>query len=253
MPTPGSPIPDDPGQLLRTNTAAAPSSTDEFGEFEVDGIYPGRYYIYTTNVDGLINQVHDGRECNGFCRDVDEGVPLVVTAEEAYHVDFSLRSGGRISGAAFDESTLAGLKSGFVEVFDLAGNPRTWAFVDDGDYVTGTGLMDGDYFVTFVAPAYVGELFENRSCMSGICDPTAGTPVTVEKGATTGGIDFGVTPGGKVGGRVTAAGSGTSIATRVYVYSDDGTLVGGTWTDDEGEYVTPQGLVNGDYYVRTDR
>ncbi len=113
------------------------------------------------------------------------------------------------------------------------------------------GLPTGTYFaLTANGHGYVNESYNDIACLG--CTATAGTPISVTAGSTTSGIDFAMTLGGRIYGRLTnAATSAPLINAAVQVYNSSGTLVTTVGTDSSGNYISRGGLPTGNYFVRT--
>jgi hypothetical protein len=87
-------------------------------------------------------------------------------------------------------------------------------------------------------------------CPQSACLPTSGTAVVVN-GATVSGIDFALTAGGRISGKVTDASNSQGLSNvAVQVFSSSGVNLGAVTTDSSGNYTT-SGLPPGTYFLRT--
>ena len=114
---------------------------------------------------------------------------------------------GSISG----QVTAADTGDPLADVMVIAGNRelriRRSARTDAQGYYTITGLPPGEYLVGARAPhtPYVGEFYND------VRSPDEATPVTVNEGAETTGIDFALERGGVITGQVVAEDSGAPL------------------------------------------
>ncbi len=168
-----------------------------------------------------------------------------------------------LAGRVIRESTTLPLTSTRVLIWDssdvFAGSARTDA---GGDYFL-FGLNPGTYFVTTDVGTYgpvIDELFDNLSCAGGApsgCTPSAGTPVLLTDGEITSGIDFALSDGGSVSGRVRDAVTGLALqGARVEIFSSTGDRLRSASADATGRFlvgglppqdvfaVVPQGYPN---------
>jgi hypothetical protein len=190
---------------------------------------------------------------------VSETVTVTVGIGQTLVHDFSLSPGGALAGRL----TVAGggtVSSPSINVYDAAGRRvgSTYITGANGAYSV-TGLPAGTYYVrTSLWPAYVDQLYAGISCgdsNTGCPSPTAGSPVVVTAGVTTGGIDFSVSPlGGTISGTVTRAGGGlvTPLSgLEVIGYDAQGTQLG-LWAivGDNGAY-SIRSVLPGTYRLRT--
>lgn len=136
--------------------------------------------------------------------------------------------------------------------------------LDDGMVTTTTdsaggyqveGLDAGDYKVfTYNRLGFIDEIYKDTPCALGACSfYSQGTTVVVTDGATIGGIDFVLSPGGRIAGRVTDAATGAPIAgAEVGIATEDFAFTTGM-TDADGRYVSETGLSTGTYRARVSR
>ena len=114
------------------------------------------------------------------------------------------------------------------------------------------GLETGTYFAVAAPPLpHLPELYQDLPCFDGRCDPTSGIAIAVAAGATTSGVDFGLSRGGGITGRVTDATSGAGVETGITVFDAQGRSAAGSYADAGGMYEVV-GLPPGSYFVRAD-
>ncbi len=226
--------------------------TDPQGAFAL-GLDPDSYFISTESFGIFQDELYDNLPCpqGRFC-DLTAGTPVTVaTGAQAVTtgIDFELAQAGFLSGLVLAEGTGAFLNT-TVKVWDHAGEQveETFSSSFDGEYLAG-GLATGSYFVTVDdVDLFTGKLYDDIPCQGGNCDPTLGTEVAVQVSSTTPGIDFTLTQGSGIEGRVTAEADGTPLSFfNVRFWSTTGTLVAQAQTDFDGQY--GQVLAPGTYFV----
>lgn len=161
---------------------------------------------------------------------------------------------GSISGEVVDFGTGQPIVDAAVQIFNASGRFITDVQTDvNGNYHFRDGLPGGVYFANVSnEDGYFDEVYDNFPCAPIYCDPTLGTPIRVEAGTTTEGINFALEPGGRISGRVMDAVTGDPIGGEpLDIHNADGSFIGRIETDANGSYITPWGLPNGNYYVVT--
>ncbi len=163
-------------------------------------------------------------------------------------IDAELTLGGRISGTVSAGDSGAGLADVPVLIYNAADELVSSALSDDaGNYLT-SGLAAGDYKLEFfpgfsaniTTTGYVEQYYVN------VQNIAEATPVAVTGGETTSDIDVSLSPGGRISGRVTVAGSGTGIAGIPVLFIVEDEVLGIAITEADGSYRSP-GLAAGDY------
>ncbi|HEX9731429.1 MAG TPA: carboxypeptidase regulatory-like domain-containing protein [Thermoanaerobaculia bacterium] len=240
------------GEFLRSGSA------NGSGQYSVAGLAGGTYFV-TSSKSGYSPQLFDGLPCAGDC-DKTAGTPVNVSHNDATSgIDFALERPGAISGTVTSASTGDPIGDARVEVWDAAGSfvDYDYSYYQDGTYVIG-GLPAGTYFVVvengFAYPAVLPQLYAGFPCPGGApagCDPTTGTPVSVNVGATTSGIDFAVGPLGGIAGSVTEVGGEPIYDVFVELFDASGVRVTYDWTGSSGQYQF-HGLAPGSYFVTAD-
>ena len=81
------------------------------------------------------------------------------------------------------------------------------------------------------------------------CDPTTGTEILVSADETRDGIDFELTQGTTISGRVVDDVGIGLFGVRVMIFNGNNEFVGQAWTDEEG-YYTVDGLTDGVFFAR---
>ncbi|HJQ68390.1 MAG TPA: carboxypeptidase regulatory-like domain-containing protein [Blastocatellia bacterium] len=228
------------------------ATTDAFGNYTSAAVLAtGNYFLRTTNNQGYINEVYNNITCV-VCNPTS-GTPVAVTdGATTSGIDFLLAKGGRISGGVTNASSSAFLVGVNVQIHDSGGAIVANGFTDGtGNYISDAGLPAGSYFArTNNNQGFIDKLYNNTTCAP--CNVTAGTPITVTGTATTTGINFALNAGGRISGNVTDASSAAALAgVSVDIFNSTGAFVTSGFTDGTGNYITPNGLLPGSYFART--
>jgi protocatechuate 3,4-dioxygenase beta subunit len=168
-------------------------------------------------------------------------------------------SGGRFELAAGSFGVIAGTVThssdgspvyGYVDAFDAAGFYAGTDEVNGGAYAI-AGLAAGTYFVrTDTYYGLIDEVYDDIPCDG--CSPTTGDPVAVQADQLTPDIDFALSGGGAITGRLRDQASGLPIIEgSVRVVDSNGSWVGGGYPDEAGRW-TVGGLAPGSYRVFTE-
>ena len=221
----------------------ARTATD--GTYTISGLAAGDYRVQTHARDGgLVGEFYDDTT------DWGQADSVTVTAgQDTSGIDFTLASGGSISGTVVRDSDGSGVAD--VDVwansYDCCGGSGTRTD-EDGAY-TITGLASGEFRVEVYAAGHglAGEFYDDE----GNWDDADSVTVTV--GQTTTGINFSLASGGTISGTVYAADGTTPVSgANLWAngYDDEG---GHGWTNSEsdGTY-TISGLSAGEYRVEVE-
>ena len=225
--------------------------TDATGGYATPALSAGTYFASTLNALGYLNTLYNGILCPGLCN-ITTGTAIAVGAGlPSNHIDFALVTGGRISGQVTNSANGMPLANAGVQIYDAANQWVTFGVSNSsGQYTTFTGLHTGTYYAhTTNGQGFVDELYDNIPCVA--CDVTTGTAIVVTAGLTAGNIDFALTMGGGISGRVTASAGGAPLPNAsVAIVDASHNFVSGGYTDITGNY-TILGLAPGTYYART--
>ncbi|MFB3853554.1 MAG: carboxypeptidase regulatory-like domain-containing protein [Vicinamibacterales bacterium] len=221
------------------------------GGYITRGLPSGTYYIRTEGNHSYVNEYYNNLPTG--TTPWSSATPVSVTQGSVTNgINFALTQGGRISGRVTSAASGLGMGGIWVYVYDssnnLHGTPQTSSA---GDYIT-SGLPPGSYHLQIVnVPGYIPEAYDNIPCIG--CSTSTGTPVTVNVGETTPGIDFTLEPTGRVAGTVTDAGTTLGIANvQVELLDSSGGRVGNlASTNASGQYAFNGPLLPGTYFART--
>jgi hypothetical protein len=217
------------------------------------GLPTGVYFARTSNELGYLDQLYSGLSCALSCRP-SSGTPINVTAgSSTNNINFGLQKGGTISGKVTDAVSHGPIPNVFVNIYDPSGNLVTNGESDGaGNYVTFDGLPSGKYFAqSSNSQNYIDALFNGIQCPL-LCDPTSGTAITVNTAANTANVDFALTKGGTITGKVTDANTSAGLSSvTVSIFDSTGTLVTSASTNGAGAYTTTKGLPAGNYFAKS--
>jgi Carboxypeptidase regulatory-like domain len=230
---------------------------------------PGTYYAFTqlASTSGLINEIFDNVKCTGPCSSntaAFSGTAIIVTSGSAQTRSFALTPGGTIAGTVTDTAG-APLQGVPVRVFAAGlGEPIAAGQASTdvaGAYSIG-GLPTGTYYaftnvstfsVSGTPQNVVNEIYNDIFC-AGVCNVLSGDEISVTIGATTPGINFALSTGGRITGKVVDSLTQTPIpGVQVVVAARFGlgisNVASGTTTA-TGDYAI-NGLPTGSYFVYT--
>lgn len=225
--------------------------TDSSGEYTVGGLATGTHFATTVDHGLFGGELYDNLPCTSGDCDPTTGTPIAVVAgTTSADIDFALSEQTGIIGAV----TMAGSGDPIpfigLRVFDSDGSTVRFGGNDGmGDYAI--LLTPGTYFVTTrTFGAYLDELYDDIPCYGGFnCDVTSGTPVTVNAGAPTSGIDFALQPGASISGQVTDVASGAPIPSGgIQLYDETGSFIVSAFASTNGDFFAG-GLSGGDYFA----
>ena len=232
------------------------AETDANGLYSIIGLPPGDYIIGAV-ADDFALELYDGATT------LASSTPITVPAagggstaggsSDVVGINFTLNAGGTISGTVTEDDGTTPI--GFAEVIAIpAGSPfppEDDLFYEetepDGTYEL-DGLPAGDYVVFALGgdSGFGMEFYDN------VVDPTAATNVTVTAGGDTTGINFTLSEGGSISGRVYQSDGTTPISDMLVIAEDatTGLLLGEADTEMNGKYII-EGLPAGSYKVYT--
>ena len=213
------------------------------GTYTIKGLEPGEYRVYARGSEhGLSGEFYNDTT------DWDLAARVSVTSGATTpNIDFTLASGGSISGTVYeaDGVTPVGNVDVWADNYDCCGGGEGTRTASDGT-CTIRGLAPGDYRVHARGSeqGLAGEYYDNTT------DWEQAARVSATEGQTTLGIDFTLEAGGSISGTV-YEGDGVTPVANADVWADSYDCCGvgeGTRTAADGTY-TIKGLVPGDYRV----
>lgn len=200
--------------------------SDAEGHYAASGLAAGDYLVVLRGTPSYPAELYDGVACPPFSCDDSLGAPVSVAVDaETAGVDFAVTpvtGQGSFSGRVTDKASGQGLAGVRLHVRF----PRGAGFVTAGSGAGGAyrvdGVPAGD--VSVVTSNTLGYLDESRS------------PVAVEEGVETEGVDFALVKGGTVSGTVTGDAGLPLRHAEVSVYDQEGAYAGGGQTQADGRF-----------------
>lgn len=237
--------------LAATGAVALSTTTNASGNYSFTGLPAGTYRMVTRNTPGLIDVAWPSTPCPSACNGLNGSTITLTAGGSATGRNFTLDPGGSISGSVRQASPVAPIPGVTVQVYNSGGLPVAQVLSNaSGNYEVGA-LPSGNFVVrTQQSLGFADQLFNNLPC-TGYCDLLSGTPVPVTSGSGTGLVDFSLTGGLSISGRVRDAATSAGIAlARVTAFDVGGFVAGTAQADASGNY-TIAGLRPGAYRLRT--
>lgn len=230
------------------------SNTNASGSYTLAGLPAASYFVKTSVSGGLnyIDEVYDNMPCAPCTVTIGTAIAVTAGATQA-GINFALDQGGSITGTVTDAVTAAPLNGANVQVYSSTGQFLKGSNTNGSGFFTLSGMTAGSYFVrTSLSSAfnYLDEVFDNITCAP--CDVTIGTAVVVTAGATTGGINFALAPGGAISGTVTDAGTAAALSgITVQIFPSTGGSAVRSGSTNASGFFNLTGLATGSYFART--
>ncbi|MBC8145097.1 MAG: carboxypeptidase regulatory-like domain-containing protein, partial [bacterium] len=230
------------------------ASTGSRGEYTIDGVTAGSYIVFAQAI-GCDAEFYDNVPSA-----YEATYVTVRDGQVTEKIDFSLEETpvgtGAITGTVRSESgvAIAGAQIRATSVDGLTN--VSWAYSDEfGDFEL-SGMFSGSYYVEASAEGFIGEVFENASSYSDA------TTVVVSEPDATSDIEFSLSPGAIITGRIVDVDGNPIVGVMVEASSGkrdspDSTVTdpsppvynGSTdYSDEDGRYIIG-GLEDGDYIV----
>ncbi len=233
--------------------------TDEAGNYELTDVAPGTYHVHTQSFTHR-NESYDDRPCvslicSVFYYTVEFSAGHAVTVESGTvtpSIDFALDPKPVIRGRVVHGETGEPRQGAYVEAAAVNNGSPGSAMTDaDGIYEI-PQLRKGHFLVTAFSGPLVGELYEDIPCYRGLsldCFSPQGTPVFTDYRLPAEGVDFALSPGSGLQGRVSDENTGLGIPfAQVAILKPDGEIFFRAIADENGRYGAA--LPPGTYYVR---
>ena len=236
-------------------TTVATTTSGPTGHYQFAALVPGDYFVRTQATALLVDEVWPGFSCDQVCDPQSTGTTLAVAVGQSVEdVDFVLDAGGRIEGTVRLADGVTPVPGAQVESFAL-GPFGTFGLGEVVADANGAWTVDGleslNYKIRASAPGLVAEIYPDAVC-SMSCDVlNAGSPIAVTAGATTSGIDVALAAGIAVSGTVTDLAAVPLAGVSVSLHRSPGGGSVQAFTDANGAWSTPEGLLPGTYFART--
>ncbi len=166
------------------------ASINNSGNYSYGGLAAGSYFARTDST-AFFDELWNNIPCaQGVCN-VTAGTPIVV-GSSSVTANFSLETGGSITGSVTVQGSGAPVTRGYVEIYGSTGSFIGLASINNsGNYSYG-GLAAGNYFARTDNTGHLDELYNNIPCAQGACTVTAGTAIGVPvTGAITANFQLG--------------------------------------------------------------
>ncbi len=180
------------------------SVSDDTGAFRMTGIPTGTY-ILSADKEGFKKEYFNNTS------DLQNATPVSVTEPDSVEdLNFTLETKSAITGQVLSAATNEPVSTAKVFAVHLTSNrfPRHWArhtkTDQNGNFVL--SVPAGNYIVGTVAEGFGVKYYDNVAHMN------EATPVKVQDGLHTAGIDFSLDPLASISGVVASAASGAPIA-----------------------------------------
>ncbi len=236
--------------LVPSGAVALTRTTNGSGAFTFNGLAAGSYRMVTRGTPGYIDVAFPAVPCSAACNGLNGTAIAVAAGASVTGRNFALGTGGSISGSV-RAGPSAPVVGATVQVYNNSGIPVGQISTNaSGNYQVDI-LPAGNFFVrTQQSLGFVDQVFNAMPC-SGYCDLLSGTPVGVSAGMGTGLVDFSLTGGSSISGRVSNSATAAGIAlARVVAFDTGGFIAGQAQANASGDY-TIAGLRPGTYRLRT--
>lgn len=223
------------------------------GTYSVRGLPVGDYVLEGQSSEHR-SEVYDDLPCSRHRCPITSGtlVPVVDTTPVS-GIDFALDRLGAVSGTVRNGGSGAPVTAGAVRLYDESGLVSGGVgYLDSDGGFRITGVEPGTWVALTVLNDYLNEMWDDIPCLQS-CDLATGTPVTVEPGTETEGIDFVVDRYGTIRGTVTHSLSGVPISyARVVAIDSSGVIQDTATTASSTGAYTLSRLPAGTYTVRAE-
>jgi 5-hydroxyisourate hydrolase-like protein (transthyretin family) len=216
--------------------------TDASGNYRLTGLAAGSYYLKASG-----NSIYADQYYNN-AASLASATPVAVTAgATTAGINFSLPLGGTISGRVVRDTDGAGISGVYLNLHDSTTQyySSRYAYTDaEGNYSV-SGLSTGNYYLEASgSPPYIGEYYNNAASLS------SATPIAATVGVSTTGINFSLSLGGTISGRVVRDTDGAAIeGATVEVFMSFSDMSGQTTLTNAQGYYALSGLTPGNYFV----
>jgi len=166
--------------------------------------------------------------------------------------DFSLMTGGTMTGSVTQADGGSGISGVQLQLFSIDGSRLSsdfWAVTDaDGQYASPLALPPGDFFVLAqpVGSNFVSQAWQGISCQWGSCPIAETGTVAISAGSEQADVDFALEAGAVVSGSVNPADQFRLVS----IWDAAGILLTGVFLSSvDGPEWSFDGLAGGSYYI----
>ena len=263
------------GQWVRRGLANVSAGSSEF---VLANLPAGDYVLKTSSSSGRLtyaDEVFDDVDCAAdqcIPAELNNGSQIALAADQAIAgIQIEVEPAASVSGCVRDAESLAPLPGVQVIVYKRSLSTFGYEFYTMADAVTGA---DGCYRMDYVQErptatqwdslarvrtrnslGLIDQIYGGETCRPGECDLMNGLPVAIPHDADITNVDFALTEGPALKGRVLSTPEGRPLASvSLYLYNGDGVLVregdGSFWeiTQADGSFHTAS-LPAGTYFL----
>ncbi len=227
------------------------ASSNVLGDYRVEGLPSGDYFVRTRNLIGYQDQLHAGVSCTPFCNPVT-GTPVTVTEGSApTGLDFDLVRSAALSGTVLLSGSPAANIT--VEVYGAIGNLLgSTLSASDGSFEF-SSLAAGEFFLrTRNTFGHADVLYDGEPCVGDACQVRRGAPIVLTPGASVSGLQLELAAGAVISGEVhdRLAPATKLSGVRVQLLDARGAIAFETTTGASGAFSFAT-LAAGDYHLVT--
>lgn len=238
--------------VSRNRLVQSGGSTDVSGNYtSFSALPPGDYRVIAVPFSnpGLLDQLHDGQDCQGFeCRQLPVAFLTLNDTISPATVDFTLNGGFGLTGTVYESDGITPLEGAFVQLISDDGFSEQFSGETDstGAY-SFEPLRSTDYRIIVSHPSRLGQVYPGVDCFGLSCTPEAGS--TIVLGAAPQVLDFDLSSGNSVSGTVSRQSDGTPVEGAIVSVFNGLQGFASAATDAAGNY-TVNGLAEGTFFVR---
>ncbi len=244
------------------------------------GVPPGDYFVRTfsggagsgigydqpgfmdrATITGYTDAVYPNIACAGEDCNLDAATAITVTGDAVTDITIEVSSGSNITGSIVDDETEEPISAAIVKLIDADNRQLAATSTDnDGNFVFG-GFPAGTYFLRTSMSGQLGSIhygFRNayfdrvhgadELCSEQLCDPTAGTPLTLDGSNDVGPLELRVERGPVIRGIVIDTQTGLKIHSgHVELFDEENNFVGRYAIPPQSAIFQTSALSSGDY------
>jgi len=251
---------DSEGSEVIFQMGAYPDGTFDTGLILAAGTY---YALAQTTAwnSSFIPQSYGGMPCMASC-DATRSSPIVVRAgETTSNINFTLNTGGAITGTISDAQTDRLLRDMYIQIHNDKGDKISEGITNnEGVFRSRNGLPAGTYYVTASGHSssergFIGELYGAPDCVIP-CEWSRGTAITIARNEVATDINFALNKGSTISGQIIDAYNRNTFSNTVFISDKQGNTISQSkpwWGEQTGiptnHYSSAAGLPTGTYYA----